>query len=348
MDAVGPVLLAVLAAKNPGTGLLVTSASVLAHELGHALVTASYHGGIRSWWVEAGPTPRLVMELGDGSWLEVRAEPPTGFVTVGPYPPGLAEEELRELVRAAEWGYAVNPSEVLSGLDYREADEAMAGPVVGALAAALLAPLDPDAAFGAALSNLENLLPEEVMGTLLDGWKGFFAVLQGRYPAERYAVEVGLALFAAGIAALENPRGALGRLLTEVGSTLLLAPSRLLVDVSKLLIAHVLGLEVRVRWPYVFPGVGAGINLSVVGPPWRREAIGPATVVFWLAVLPFVPQPWRGLLGLVLAMDALSDLDPAYPSIGSFVGELGSVVGAAFLVVGGLPLPLLLGLLGLS
>jgi len=347
VSAVGAVVLAALAVGDPGAGLLVDAASTMAHELGHALVTAGYHGGVRAWWVQPGLPPRLVMETGDGRWIEIRYEPPDSFVTVGPYPAGTPEEVLREWMVEDGWRYALDPWRVASEVGYRDADEALAGPVVGTLAAAALAPLDPHAAFGAALLNLANLLPEEVAGSLLDGWYALSAVVNGRYPVDRYLLEVGLALLAASVTAVEDPGS--GELLSEVVvDTLALAPVRLLLDVSKLALAGALGLEVRLRGPYAFPGVGVGLNLSVVGPPGLREALGPAAAALWLAVLPFVPQPWRGLLGLELAMEAVEDADPVYPSLGSFLGrELGPVMAAAFLAVGGLPLSLLLGLVGL-
>ncbi|MEO2241321.1 MAG: hypothetical protein ABGY09_04535 [Euryarchaeota archaeon] len=347
MGAVGAVVLAALAVGDPDAGLLVGAASTLAHELGHALVAAGYHGGVRAWWVQPGLPPRLMLETRDGRWIEIRYEPPDAFVTVGPYPAGTSEEVLRGWMVESGWRYALDPRRVVSEVGYRDADEALSGPVVGALTAAALAPLDPHAAFDAALLNVMNLLPEEVAGSLLDGWYALSAVVNGRYPVDRYLLEVGLALLAASVTAAEDPES--GVLLREVAvGTLALAPVRLLLDVSKLALAGVLGLEVRLRGPYAFPGVGVGLNLSVVGPPRWREALGPAAAALWLAVLPFVPQPWRGLLGLELAMDAIADTDPVYPSLGSFLGrELGLAMAAAFLVVGGLPLSLLPGLVGL-
>ncbi|WP_456482856.1 hypothetical protein [Methanopyrus kandleri] len=293
----------------------------LAHELGHTLVEAEYCGGIDRVQLDLFP-PKILFYCGNGKCIDIHAEPPIGFVTRGPYDPGTPEEELRRRYKEAMLLYVEDPAKFFDDISREDAEVTMAGPVVGALVSAALSPLDPQGAFDSAWDNLLNLMPVEIHGALTDGKIAWEALIRGRYPVERYLIELGLVTLSVLITAVQCPRYALETVESDLMFTLGLAPMVLLDDLSKAALGGLLGLTVKLREPFFVPGIGVGWNLSLLGPDHRKWLFALLDALGWTLVIPWLGMPWKLYATILKLVDATADLDPGYPSLGSYLGRL--------------------------
>ncbi|WP_456482577.1 hypothetical protein [Methanopyrus sp.] len=294
---------------------------VLAHELGHVLVEAEYCGGIHGIQIDLFP-PKVLLRCGNGKCIDIHAEPPVGFCTRGPYEPGTPEEELERRYREAMMLYVEDPAKFFDNVSREDAEVVMAGPVVGALVSAALSPLDPRRAFVSAWNDLLNLVPVEIHGVLTDGKIAWEALIRGRYPVDRYLVELGLVTLSVLIAAVQCPRYALETVESSFVFTLELAPIALLDDLSKAVLGGLLGLTVKLRDPFFVPGIGTGWNLSLLGPAPRKWLFALLDALGWALVIPWLDFPWKFHAIVLKLIDAVADLDPGYPSLGSYLGCL--------------------------
>lgn len=268
MQRITIVALILSIAAVPGSADLMNPVyltGTLAHELGHALVEAEYYGGIDEVQLDVFP-PKILFHCRDGKCIDIHAEPPIGFVTRGPYDPGTPEEELRKRHKEAMLLYIEDPARFFDNVSREDAEVTMAGPVVGALISAALSPLDPQGAFDSAWDNLLNLMPVEIHGALTDGKIAWEALIRGRYPVERYLIELGLVTLSVLVTAAQCPRYALETIESDFVLTLELAPIALLDDLSKAVLGNLLGLAVKLREPFFVPGIWVGWNLSLLGP----------------------------------------------------------------------------------
>ncbi|WP_457620216.1 hypothetical protein [Methanopyrus sp.] len=311
-------------AAVPGSASLVSPAylaGALAHELGHALVEAEYCGGIDEVQFNVFP-PKILFHCRNGKCIDIHAEPPIGFVTRGPYDPGTPEEELRKRYKEAMLLYVEDPAKFFDTVSREDAEVTMAGPVVGALISAALSPLDPRGAFDSAWDDLLNLIPVEIHGALTDGKIVWEALIRGRYPVDRYLIEIGLVTLSVLITAVQCPRYALETIESDFSLTLELAPIALLDDLSKAVLGGLLGLTVKLREPFFVPGIGVGWNLSLLGPDYRKRLFAVLDAIGWALAIPWLGVPWRFFAVALKLIDATSDLDPGYPSLGSYLGNL--------------------------
>ncbi|WP_148688939.1 MULTISPECIES: hypothetical protein [unclassified Methanopyrus] len=293
----------------------------LAHELGHALVEAEYCGGIDGVQIDLFP-PKILFHCRNGKCVDIHVEFPIGFVTIGPYDPGTPEEELRKRYKEVLLLYVENPVKFFDNVSREDAEVTMAGPVVGALISAALSPLDPQGAFDSAWNNLLNLIPVEIHGALTDGKIAWEALIRDRYPVDRYLIELGLVTLSVLITAAQCPRYALETVESEFVLTLEMAPIALLDDLSKAVLGGLLGLTVKLREPFFVPGIGVGWNLSLLGPEYQKWLFALLDTLEWSLTIPWLGMPWKLYAVILKLIDATADLDPGYPSLGSYLGYL--------------------------